>query len=298
MQNNTETRGKTRAAIVRMIHADWEGIGQRAVTAGVKPGARLPKNPRILGSSLKVEKGEKQGVLTAVLYLPAADTAYTNGRTTCPWATRECRAVCLVESGQLGMQFNGRHWKETLRRGAPGLFRALLERDIRAHEAKAKRLGMIPAVRLDGTSDLGLAASYAPRFPGVQFYDYTKSVKRATAARPDNWHVTFSYAGKTRNHFEALDVLRAGGNVAVVFAVRPPRGDYPGEPKPSHWEGFPVLDGDETDIRFDDPAGHVVGLSLKGNQTWEKRVRDAGIFAVKPNGASCRRLPRALPAVV
>ena len=33
---------------------------------------------------------------------------------------------------------------------------------------------------------------------------------------------------------------------------------------PTHWNGFPVINGDENDLRFLDPKGVVVGLKAKG----------------------------------
>jgi hypothetical protein len=52
-----------------------------------------------------------------------------------------------------------------------------------------------------------------------------------------------------------LAVLAAGGNVAVVF--RSP-------PLPATWNGYPVVDGDQTDLRFLDGTNVVVGLKAKG----------------------------------
>lgn len=47
----------------------------------------------------------------------------------------------------------------------------------------------------------------------------------------------------------ARRVLGAGGNVAVVFRVKR------GRPLPAVWNGYPVIDGDVTDLRYLDPAG-------------------------------------------
>jgi hypothetical protein len=71
---------------------------------------------------------------------------------------------------------------------------------------------------------------------------------------PANYHLTFSRSES--NEVECREVLLAGGNVAVVFRARP---------FPSRHLGFPVIDGDETDLRFLDPSGVVVGLSAKGS---------------------------------
>jgi hypothetical protein len=46
-----------------------------------------------------------------------------------------------------------------------------------------------------------------------------------------------------------------GGNVAVVFRNKLPK----------QWEDRKVIDGDESDLRFKDPQGCVVGLVEKGD---------------------------------
>ena len=107
-------------------------------------------------------------------------------------------------------------------------------------------------------------------FPSVQFTDYTKSFKRAMAhARgklPPNYHLTFSRS--ETNEAQCIEVLRAGGNVAVVFAG----------PRPTNWQGFPTIDGDAHDLRHLDGRGVVVALSPKGN----KAKKDQSGFVVRP----------------
>ena len=71
----------------------WRKIKQAAKNKGVVTyGARIPQNPKILGRSVKTEKGLSVGVLTAVAYLPPSTEA---GYNTCPHATEQCSAVCL-----------------------------------------------------------------------------------------------------------------------------------------------------------------------------------------------------------
>ncbi len=278
----------TMIGIRRTIRKRWRTISAAARARGVRPGARLPRKAesiRLLGENAKLSKGLSGDVLTAGLSLPAATAGYVDGTTLCGWASDECEAACLVEAGRMGFEEagNARLWRETLRRGAPDLFHALLTLELAQLQRAAERRGMTPAARLDVTSDIGLAKRYARAFPRIAFYDYTKSKKRALAALDvPNWHVTLSYSG--HNLAEALEVLRAGGNVAVVFRARPGR-----DALPARWRGWRVLDGDQTDARFEDPPGHVVGLTLKGWQAWEDRLETAGVFA-QPLGRG-RRLP-------
>jgi hypothetical protein len=118
-------------------------------------------------------------------------------------------------------------------------------------------------------------------FPDVQFYDYTKHedrvIKHARGLMPANYHLTFSRS--ETNEDACLRVLAAGGNVAVVFAVSShKRRDGTLAPLPATWHGYRVVDGDEDDLRFLDPAGVVVGLRAKGR----KAPKDTSGFVVHP----------------
>ena len=93
-------------------------------------------------------------------------------------------------------------------------------------------------------------------FPDVQFYDYCKSPERMTkfvnGEMPTNYHLTFSRS--ETNGALALAFLRSGGNVAMVFR----------KSLPATYFGHEVIDGDETDLRFLDGKGKIVGLKEKG----------------------------------
>jgi hypothetical protein len=102
-----------------------------------------------------------------------------------------------------------------------------------------------------------MAIEAAKRNPDLQVYDYTKSVDHALAFAagklPANLDITFSRTES--NDTDCRKVLMAGGRVAVVFRD----GSFP-----RTWQGFPVVDGDDTDLRFLDPRGVVVALKAKG----------------------------------
>ena len=80
---------------------------------------------------------------------------------------------------------------------------------------------------------------------------------------PSNYHLTFSRS--EANEAQALDVLKAGGNVACVFSGS----------LPETYLGFRVINGDESDLRFLDPSGVIVGLKAKG-----KAKKDASGFVI------------------
>lgn len=235
---------------------------------------RFPHSLRLLGTSIKVDKGEKKGVLTAVMYLaPHESSKPYGGKNVCPFATPGCIASCLGHSSgrlTLSTSQNAQIWKTLAFFYARSWFLDQLGKEIVMHSRKAIRKGLIPAIRLDGSSDLGLAEHFSYSFPHVQFYDYTKSyaaaVRFATDRLPPNVHVTFSLAETTESHNAAACLAKCKGNVAVVFRTKDPNAF------PSTWRGLPVIDGDETDVRFMDPKGCCVGLTVKGNKAPKDRT--------------------------
>lgn len=277
------------AEIRREVRAEWPRILQRAGTRR----ATFPAAPNILGSGVKTEKGRARGILTAVAYMSPDSEAFPrgDGRTLCPFASAECSALCLGHStGRLAMApaENARIWKTTLYLGARALWRELLRAECEAHARAAARIGYVPAIRIDGSSDTGEGALLAPALGGVRFYDYTKSearaLKHARGEYPPNYHVTYSYSG--RNAPECRRVLAAGGNVAAVFDADP----RTHAPLPPQWWGSRVVDGDADDARFLDPRevpGVIVGLRFKQARQRAAALERAGRFVIRRGQATC-----------
>jgi hypothetical protein len=92
-------------------------------------------------------------------------------------------------------------------------------------------------------------------FPEVQFYDYTKVLGRKVVDIA-NYHLTFSAADG--NDSDVAKAIQQGYNVATVFGIKKTL------PMPETYMGMPVFNGDESDLRFLDPKGVVVGLYAKG----------------------------------
>ena len=237
---------------------------------------------KLLGtSSAKTVKGETLSYLTGILYLSPA--SLSGAGNVCPWAGT-CKEACLNSAGRGA--FNSvqaaRIKKTRFFFSNRDAFMETLYKDCKALIAKAKRLSMLPCIRLNGTSDLAFHRLIVPSkgltlmelFQTVPFYDYTKSVKKALdnakGIHPKNYHVTFS-RDSASNESECEQVLRAGANVSVVFR----------DALPAVWKHRPVLDGDATDLRFLDRrakagrSGYVVGLKAKG-----KAKKDASGFVV------------------
>lgn len=246
-----------------------------------------------ISADAKTVKGEKQGYLTGILYL-APHTIAGIGNL-CPDATKGCMSACLYTAGRGA--FNNvqraRIAKTKRFKADRAGFMAELVKDIAALVRKAKRAGMTPVVRLNGTSDLPWESIALPdrlgkvsimaEFPDVQFYDYTKSARRMAAfcggAFPANYHLTFSRS--ECNDTSAQRILAAGGNVAVVFDTRK------GDALPATWNMYTIVDGDTSDLRFLDRKvsgayskshpGLVIGLRAKGRA---RRDRSGFVVAV------------------
>jgi hypothetical protein len=202
------------------------------------------------------------------LHLAPASTA--GGPSVCTDSTAGCRGCCLDKQGRGGIwsKATGEYTESTKRihrararkTRAYHRDRAAFLRDLRADIQSLARyaagLGKVPAVRVNGTSDLpALALQLAADFPSIQFYDYTKHAKAWFRAR-QNYHVTFSRSES--NEADCRAHLARGVNVAVVFGV--PKS----APLPATWWGHPVIDGDVSDLRFLDPTPCIVGLRAKG----------------------------------
>lgn len=221
----------------------------------LKPRKR-PENYRSLltTANAKTVKGESLGYYTGILYLsPANESGVIN---TCGSASPECINLCLKSSGRMPMNIASRIAKTIFMVENREAFLQSLRFDIEGIIAKACQLGLKPAVRLNGTSDLPwIAMLLCQEYPQVMFYDYTKHPKPELRLRPNYW-ITFSHSG--HNLAECLRVLALGVNVAVVFRVKD------SQPLPETWHGRQVIDGTTHDLRFLDNVGVVVGLRPKG----------------------------------
>ena len=220
----------------------------------------------------KTLKGQSVGYLTFILHLAPASVS---GYNTCPKATEGCKAACLNTAGRGGMFKKGettnviqqaRIRKTQFFFEERNGFMEWLVADIKLGIKQAEKKGMIPAFRLNGTSDLAWE-KYAvtvdgvvynnifEAFPNIQFYDYTKILGRKVKGIA-NYHLTFSAADG--NDSDVYRALAEGMNVATVFGIKKT------EPMPETYNGRPVFNGDESDLRFLDPKGVIVGLYAKG----------------------------------
>ena len=212
----------------------------------------------------KIQKGTKLGYLSFILHLAPATLS---GKETCPKRTAGCTEACLNTAGRGGMFKKGENTnmiqqarirKTKMFFEDREAFMEQLEQDINLGIRQAKRLGLTPVFRLNGTSDLawekytlkGSDRNVFEMFPNVQFYDYTKVLGRKVS-QYKNYHLTFSAADG--NDKDVAGAIAQGMNVAMVF-----------DRLPAEYMGRVVNDADEHDLRFLDPLNTIAGLKAKG----------------------------------
>lgn len=218
-------------------------------------------------SNAKLAKGIKKGFKTYGLSL----APYTlSGKNLCPHASEGCALACLNTSGLGKMQSVQKariaKTKEFLNNREA--FVSTLEKEIDSKVKNAKKKMEKIAFRLNVLSDLPWYNIVdMEKNSDISFYDYTPNLSRMIqflkGELPSNYHLTFSR--KENNQAQCELILAMGGNVAVVF-----------DKLPQTYLGKPVIDGDETDLRFLDPKGVIVGLKAKG-----KAKNDTSGFVVK-----------------
>ena len=210
-------------------------------------------NPKT-DKNLKIESLKKYWIKRLNL-APAS----ISGFNTCASASKGCREACLHESGNpvfMPQKTLGRVNRTQLYFKDRAKFLYMMTKEIRNHEINCKKHGLKPVIRLNTTSDIMWENHKVMElFPNVIFYDYSKHFKRMIkylkGQLPSNYHLTFSR--NEANDFQTTQVLKAGGNVAVVFRKELPK----------RYKGFKVIDGDLHDLRFLDQKNVVVGLKEK-----------------------------------
>lgn len=216
----------------------------------------------ILGTaSAKTIKGERIGFLTAICYLKPDEIL-------CPHAKLAgCLGPCLQSAGrgafnsvQLARIAKTEYFKNNRR-----AFMLSMAADVWAIKNKAEKRQLIPLIRPNGTSDIPWenipvidGRNIFQLFPEVQFYDYTKHPSRNLEGKTaGNYDLTFSYSGITPQKITIKGLLNPhNSRVAVVFDKR--------ENIPATFHAWPVIDGDNSDVRHIEPRAVVVALYAKG----------------------------------
>jgi hypothetical protein len=226
----------------------------------------------------KAIKAQAYGWLNAIHYMAPHKLAGVGNL--CGDASPGCIEICLGQHSGAAIYYptviqsriaKARRFMKERKAYMRDMHKAIVSAMRQAEKAK-----LALCARPNGSTDIPFegirdesGATLMESFPMVQFTDYTKSFKRAMAHAlgkfPANYHLTFSHSEK--NEAQCVEILRAGGNVAVVFA----------NARPAMWNGFPTIDGDAHDLRHLDGRGVVVALTPKGH----KAKRDTSGFVVR-----------------
>jgi hypothetical protein len=210
----------------------------------------------------KTVKGSKLGYRTAIVYMQP-------DMVLCPMSKAAgCYEPCLNTAGLASVYStiaNARKARTAFFHDNKPAFMALLKKELDAFIKKAEKDNFIPVIRLNGTSDIDYSAinfygglNIFNHYSAIQFYDYSKKPSHARKAQSyDNYHITLSYSAASKKYAEATIAAakKYHCNIAVVFDGK----DYP-----AIWHGMPVVNGDESDLRFKDGTGKVVALYAKG----------------------------------
>lgn len=212
-------------------------------------------------------KTSKNDLETYILYLAPANTI--GQYNLCPFASEGCKKSCLYSAGR--GKFNNvqqarinkaKYWAYDRKQ-----FYIQLTEEILKIDTMAKRKSKNIAIRLNGTSDidhLDLIKRYtginflSPFYSNLFFYDYTKNINIVNKYHDTNYKITFSRSEV--NDALVKSVLNLGGNAAVVFKNK----------LPDYYQGYKVINGDETDLRYFDPKNVVIGLLAKGEAKKDK----------------------------
>lgn len=179
----------------------------------------------------------------------------SKGENLCKYSTKECRAVCLNMSGRAGFNsvqqarlnktnFFVYHKKEFVDK----LWQELV--DINNKGKSAVRLNVVSDV--DWFETFKAHGYNLADLKNTIFYGYTKNPFMIEANQLENQHFTFSFSGGNWKWCEKF-LSEKTANVAVVFEKQ----------LPNIYKGFKVVNGDESDERFLDEKGVIVGLKYK-----------------------------------
>jgi len=187
-----------------------------------------------------------------------------DGLNLCPFASAGCKASCLYSAGRgkfSNVQESRINKSKFWGYNREAFYIQLANELLKIHDKAMKQNKQI-AIRLNGTSDidhLNLLYRYSgidfleTFYENLLFYDYTKNYNHIKKYLGSTYKITFSRS--ETNELDAYRILKDGGNVAIVFA----------DELPETWNGFSVINGDETDLRYFDPVNVVVGLKAKGD---------------------------------
>ena len=220
-------------------------------------------------NSYKIFKGYKElEYTTGILYLQPSD--HVAAKTLCPMAELSgCKDPCLRVSGRLGMNnaqlAMARRTVQYLQ--DPDGFKDRLRTEILKNE-KDKY-----CIRLNGTSDIDWS-DLIGSLPNIQFYDYSKVLKRVIKNNLPNYHLTYS---ASFNNLQSIEFTKRavslGINTAIALNTKECKGEFK-RPDKLIIDGVThsLINMDKHDLRFKDPDGSIGTLTRKGSNKIQRSI--------------------------
>jgi hypothetical protein len=220
---------------------------------------------KLLSKGTTNAKTSKNKLNTFILYLSPSDQ--NNKKINlCPFASNGCLKSCLYTAGRgkfTNVQTARQNRSNYLVNDRKAFYNQIakeITNKVKYYQRKEQKI----AIRLNGTSDVdhlkGLKAyanlNYTELVNKVEFYDYTKSLKRALKYK-DSPNYTLTFSRSENNEKECIQALKQGINVAAVFLNKLPK----------TYKGFKVVDGDNSDdlmVKYKG-KGIILGLIAKGD---------------------------------
>lgn len=267
---------------------------------------------KMLSANSKLRKLPGRAGRYRAIGLAMAPAAYS-GRELCVWRTEGCTASCngfwsgmnVTASTRLALigralLFN--YFRE--------VFAEKLRAELRNFAKLCARLGLIPAVRLNVSTDVvweKILAGIFSEFSTIRFLDYTKALPKHRPQLPANYSLVHSFNERTTTA-DVESIVAAGRNVVIAFdsAYAPSRGLWGALPKTVRFTDdagrdftLPVVNGDRHDLRLVDMDGRgvVVGLHGKSGRNRVGRAVESGFMIHHDAGAKLRKTSRFIGAV-
>ncbi len=266
----------------------------------------------LLSANSKLRKLPGRAAKFRAIGLAMAPANYS-GKELCAWRTDGCTAACngfwsgmnVTISTRLALIGRALLWNYFRE-----LFAAKLRHELQNFAKLCKRLGIVPACRLNISTDVvyeRLLPDIFAEFPEIRFLDYTKALPKHRCAIPSNYSLSHSFSERT-TAADVEAIVSAGRNVVIAFdsAYRPQKklwGALPAAVRFTDSAGrdftLPVVNGDRHDLRLPemDGRGVVIGLHGKSGGRRVDRAVASGFMLHHPEGAKLRTVSRFIGTV-
>lgn len=209
----------------------------------------------LLTSGKSNTKTAKNSMSTYYLSLQPTDLN-SKKENLCKFSTKECRTACLQFAGRQSFSnvVQSRSRKTEFFVNEKDKFVNKLYSELVTLDNKSNKV----AVRLNLLSDIDWDKEFRrlghdmSLLKNIQFYDYTKDHNKVILNSLPNYNLTLSFSGHNWKYCDYV-LKNKIANVAAVFK----------NTLPLVWQGYNIINGDESDERFLDNKGVIVGLKYK-----------------------------------